>query len=259
MQHRTLGAFASALTLVAAVACGGGGGTDAPAAIPETAAPAAAPVDPATAGNVTGTIMLEGTPPAAESIRMNSDPICVKEASDAETEYYVVGGSGGLGNVFVYVKEGLEGRTFPPASDPVRLDQDGCRYIPHVFGMRVGQTLEVVNSDPTLHNIHGTPAANDEFNTGQPIEGMVFKTVFENAEVMVPFKCDVHGWMDAYVGILDHPYFSTTSEDGSFDLSGLPPGDYVVEAWHEILGAQTQNVTVGEGATAELSFTFTVG
>ena len=259
MQHRTLWAFVSvsALTLVAAGACGGGGDADSPAAMPETPPPAE--IDPATAGNVTGTIMLEGMPPAPETIRMNADPVCVREASDTETEYYVVGESGGLGNVFVYVKEGLEGRTFPPASGSVRLDQDGCRYIPHVFGIRVGQTLEVVNSDPTLHNIHATPAMNDEFNTGQPIEGMVFERVFDSVEVMVPFKCDVHGWMNAYVGVLDHPYFGVTGADGSFDLSGLPPGDYVIEALHEMLGAQTQNVTVGEGATAELSFTFTVG
>ena len=259
MQHRTLWPFVSALILVAAVACGGGGEADAPAGMPETAAPAAAPVDPATAGNIAGSIMLEGTPPAPEAIRMNADPVCLTEATDTETEYYRVGESGGLGNVFVYVKEGLEGRTFPPVSDPVPLEQDGCRYIPHVFGIRVGQTLEVINADPTLHNIHATPATNAEFNTGQPIEGMVYERVFDSVEVMVPFKCDVHSWMNAYVGVLDHPYFEVTGTDGSFDLSGLPPGDYVVEAWHEMLGTQTQNVTVGESETAELSFTFTAG
>ena len=259
MQHRTMWAFVSSLTLVAAVACGGGGETDAPAAMTETAAPSAAPVDPATAGNVAGTIMLEGMPPAPENIRMNADPVCVTEATNTDTDYYSVGESGGLGNVFVYVKEGLAGRTFPPASGSVRLEQDGCRYVPHVFGIRVGQTLEVVNSDPTLHNIHATPAMNDEFNAGQPVEHMVYERVFHSGEVMVPFKCDVHSWMNAYAGVLDHPYFGVTGADGSFDLSGLPPGDYVIEAWHEMLGTQTQNVTVGESATAELSFTFSVG
>jgi len=247
-------AFASALVLVIAVACGGGG-SEAP-----TAAPAAPAFDPSTAGNVMGTITLEGMAPAAEQIRMNSDPACVAEAGDsAPTEYYVVGASGGLGNVFVYVKEGLEGQTFPAASGSIELSQDGCRYIPHVFGIQVGQTLSIVNNDATLHNIHATPAANDEFNTGQPIEGMVYERMFDSPEVMVPFQCDVHGWMNAYVGVLDHPFFGVTGDDGSFDLSGLPPGDYVVEAWHEELGTQTQNVTVGEGATAELNFTFSVG
>lgn len=257
MQHRTLWAFASALALMTTAACGGGGSSEEPAA---PAAPPAAAIDPAMAGNITGSIMLEGTPPAAEAIRMNSDPVCVSESGDdAETQYYIVGGSGGLGNVFVYVKEGLEGQTFPAASGSVQLQQDGCRYLPHVFGVRVGQTLEIVNSDPTLHNIHATPAANDEFNTGQPIEGMVYERVFDAAEVMVPFKCDVHGWMNAYAGVLDHPFFGVTGDDGGFDLNGLPPGDYVVEAWHEMLGTQTQNVTVSEGGTAELSFTFAVG
>ena len=253
MQHRTLWAFASILMLAAAAACGG---SDAPAeAPPEPAAPA---FDPATAGNVTGSIMLEGEPPAAEMIRMNSDPVCVKQATDNETNYYVVGEGGGLGNVFVYVKEGLQG-SFPPSSDTVILDQQGCRYMPHVFGIQVGQTLQVVNSDPTLHNIHATPANNPEFNTGQPIQGMTFDRTFDNVEVMVPFKCDVHGWMNAYLGVLDHPFFAVTTPDGSFDISGLPPGDYVIEAWHEELGTQTQNVTVAEGGTAEMSLTFTAG
>ena len=256
MQHRTLWAFVS-LAILAVAACGGG--SDEPATTAAPAAPAAPAFDPATAGSVMGMITLEGTPPPPEEIRMNSDPACVELATDTQTEYYRVGAEGGLGNVFVYVKEGLEGQSFPAPSESIVLDQKGCRYTPHVFGMRVGQTLEIVNSDMTLHNIHATPANNDEFNTGQPIQGMRYERVFESPEVMVPFKCDVHGWMNAYVGVLEHPYFAVTAEDGKFDISDLPPGDYVVEAWHEELGTQTQNVTVGEGATAELSFTFTAG
>ena len=256
MQYRTMWAFVSALILVTAAACGGG---DAPAPAPPAEAPPAA-IDPATVGNITGTIMLEGEPPAAETIRMNSDPKCVTEAGDdTQTEYYVVSDSGSLGNVFVYVKEGLEGHSFPPATETVVLSQDGCRYRPHVFGVQVGQTVQIVNNDATLHNIHATPSANDEFNMGQPIEGMSSDRTFDTAEIMVPFQCDVHGWMNSYVGVVDHPFFGVTGADGAFDLSGLPPGDYVVEAWHEDLGTQTQNVTVGEGATAELSFTFSVG
>ena len=251
MQHRILWTFASAIVFAAA-ACGGGSSSD------ETTPAAPAPVDPATVGNIMGTITLDGTAPAPEEIRMNSDPVCLTEATNTQTEYYVVGDGGVLANVFVYVKEGLEGRTFPPATGTMTIDQDGCQYHPHVFGVRVGQTLEILNSDPTLHNIHATPSANAEFNMGQPIEGMRFERTFETPEIMVPFKCDVHSWMNAYVGVLDHPYFAVTAEDGGFDISGLPPGDYVIEAWHERLGTQTQNVTIGEGATAELDFTFTV-
>jgi hypothetical protein len=141
----------------------------------------------------------------------------------------------------------------------VSLDQQGCRYSPHVFGIQTGQTLEILNSDPTLHNIHAMPANNREFNTGQPIQGMKTEQSFENVEVMVPFKCDVHGWMNAYAGVLDHPYFAVTTADGGFELSNVPPGTYTVEAWHETLGTQTQSVTVDASGTAEVSFTFTVG
>ena len=254
MQHRTLWAFVSFLILAVAAACGGG--SEAPA---ESAAEPAAPAfDPATAGNVTGSIMFEGEAPAPETIRMNSDPVCAKAATNNQTEYYVVGDGGSLGNVFVYVKSGLQG-SFPPASDTLILDQQGCRYTPHVFGIQVGQTLQVLNSDPTLHNIHATPENNAEFNTGQPIQGMTFDRTFDNVEVMVPFKCDVHGWMNAYVGVLDHPFFAVTGSDGAFDISGLPPGTYTIEAWHEELGTQETEVTVAERGTAEVSFTFPAG
>ena len=125
--------------------------------------------------------------------------------------------------------------------------------------IQVGQTLQILNSDPTLHNIHATPASNEEFNMGQPIQGMQFERTFDNVEVMVPFQCDVHGWMNAYIGVLDHPYFAVTATDGMFDISTLPPGNYVIEAWHEELGTQTQNVTVATGETADVSFTFAIG
>ena len=251
MQHRSLCAFTAVLVLAIASACGGGG-SDAPSEPAEAAAPA---FDPSTAGNIAGTVMLEGEPPEAETIRMNSDPVCVKEATNTETDYYAVGDNGGLGNVFIYVKEGLQG-SFPADSSTVILDQNGCRYTPHVFGIQVGQTLQVVNNDPTLHNIHATPTNNAEFNTGQPIEGMTFDRTFDTAEVMVPFKCDVHGWMNAFVGVVDHPFFSVSGRDGAFDISTLPPGNYVIEAWHEELGTQTQEITVAEGETAPVSFVF---
>ena len=252
MQQRNLWTVLSMLVLATAVACGGGGegGGDAPAA-----APTAPAFDPATAGNVSGMVMFDGELPAAEELMMNSDPVCAMTATNTMSSTFV-GTDGHLGNVFVYVKEGLEGQSFPAATGSVELNQQGCRYTPHVMGIQVGQTLTITNSDMTLHNIHATPAANDEFNMGQPIQGMTFDRTFEQAEVMVPFKCDVHGWMNSYIGVLDHPYFAVTGETGMFDISTLPPGDYVLEAWHESLGTQTQNVTVATGQTAEVSFTF---
>ncbi len=249
MQQRQLWTVLSVLVLAAAAACGGGGGDAVPAA---TAPPA---FDPATAGNLSGMVMFEGELPEAEELRMNSDPNCAELATNTLSNTFV-GSDGHLGNVFVYVKEGLEGQRFPAPSESVAINQQGCRYTPHVMGIQVGQTLQITNSDPTLHNIHATPTANAEFNMGQPIQGMQFERTFENAEVMVPFKCDVHGWMNAYIGVLDHPYFAVTGVEGMFDISTLPPGDYVIEAWHEQLGTQTQNVTVATGQTAEVSFTF---
>ena len=258
MRQRTLWTLVSLAAIAAAGACNSRSDVPPVSIVPDGGGAAANAVGATGTSAVSGMIAIEGAPPAAENIRMNSDPVCVKQATMTETEYYLVGDGGGLGNVFVYVKEGLSG-SYPASGETVVLNQEGCRYTPHVFGVQVGQTVQITNSDPTLHNIHATPAVNAEFNTGQPIQGMSMERTFDNAEVMVPFKCDVHGWMNAYVGVLDHPYFATTGSDGGFDIGNLPAGNYVIEAWHEILGVQTQNVTVGDGATANVSFTFNVG
>jgi hypothetical protein len=125
-----------------------------------------------------------------------------------------------------------------------------------VFGIRVGQRLDIKNSDPTLHNIHALQAANQEFNTGQPIQGQITPRTFQQKEVMIPFKCDVHGWMNAYMGVLDHPYFAVTGSDGTFDMKTLPPGTYTIEAWHEKLGTSSQQVTIGDKETKDISFVF---
>jgi hypothetical protein len=257
MRLRNVWVCALGVTLSVSIAACGGGSQEsaAPAAAP--AAPGAAKVDPATAGDVKGTVTLTGAAPKNEPIRMNADPICVKQATGPQSqETFMVSGDGKLANVFVYVKDGLGNYIYDPPAPGTMLDQKGCRYIPHVFGVRVGQPIEIVNSDPTLHNIHATPKSNAEFNNGQPIQGMKMTHTFKAKEVMVPFKCDVHGWMNAYVGVLDHPYFAVTKEDGSFELKGLPPGTYTIEAWHEKLGATTQSVTIGAKESKEVSFSF---
>jgi plastocyanin len=174
-------------------------------------------------------------------------------------ETFVVGDGGALANVFVYVKDGLGNYVYDTPTEPARIDQRECRYRPHVFGMRVGQPLEILNSDPTLHNIHATPKVNNEFNTGQPIQGMKTTHTFtaKEADVIVPFKCDVHGWMNAYVGVLDHPYFAVTKPDGSFSIPNLPPGSYTLAAWHERLGTQTMPLTVAaKESKSDANFTF---
>jgi plastocyanin len=171
-------------------------------------------------------------------------------------ETVMVGSGGALQNVFVYVKDGLGNLRFPVPARPIVLDQKGCHYVPHVLGVQVGQSVEILNSDNTLHNVHAVPKANQEFNMGQPLPGIKHTHQFSTREVMVPFKCDVHPWMQAWVGVLDHPYFAVTGADGSFSLQGLPPGTYTIEAWHESLGTQTQSVTIGEKESKDVQFSF---
>jgi plastocyanin len=253
MMRRSYSATAIFLISLLAAACGGGNSEQ---AAPPPDAPTTNPVDPATAGNVTGRVSFAGTPPKPAALRMESDPNCVQQGSTTTDETVVVGENGALQNVFVYVKDGLGDLRFPIPSNTVVLDQKGCRYTPHVLGVQVGQSIDVLNSDPTLHNVHAVPTSNQEFNTGQPLAGMKHQHRFSTREVMVPFKCDVHPWMRAYVGVLDHPYFAVTGADGSFELKGLPPGTYTVEAWHESLGTQTQTVTIGAKETGTTAFEF---
>jgi hypothetical protein len=254
MRLRNVWVGALALALAATVAaCGGKQETSSTSAEPP---PGATKVDAATAGEVSGTVSLDGAAPMNEPIKMNADPVCVtKNTTPQFQETYQVA-DGKLANVFVYIKDGLGNYVYDTPTEPATIDQMNCRYHPHVFGMRVNQPLQIINSDPTLHNIHAQPKSNKEFNNGQPIQGMKMTHMWETKEVMVPFKCDVHGWMNAYVGVLDHPYFAVTGKDGKFDLKTVPPGTYTIEAWHEKLGAMTQSVTLGPKETKEITFTF---
>lgn len=199
------------------------------------------------AGTVTGKVNFTAAAPQMEPISMNADPVCAGlHTEPVYAETVLVNANGTIKNVFVHVKEGLEGQTFPAPAEPVTLDQKGCRYHPHVFGIQVGQPLEIINSDSTLHNVHSLAEKSKQFNLGMPIQGMKLKKTFENPEVMAKFKCDVHPWMSAYAGVLTHSYFSVTGEEGTFEIKDLPAGEYTIEAWHEHYGTQTQKVTVGE-------------
>ena len=224
-------------------------------AAPSTAAapaPAATPIDPATAASISGTVSFTGTAPKGAKIDMSQDPAC-KGTNMAET---VTADGGKLSNVFVYVKDGLGTRTFDTPKDPVTIDQSGCKYHPHVLGLMTGQTLKIVNSDPTTHNIHPTPAANREWNESQPPQAPALEKNFAREEIMLPVKCNQHPWMKMYVNVVKSPFYAVTGPDGKFEIKGLPPGTYTIAFVQEKLGTQEQKVTLAakDSKTVDASF-----
>lgn len=220
----------------------------------EKAAPAqpATPIDPATVATVSGTVKFDGTAPKPAKIDMSQDPAC-KGSNEAET---IVDNGGKLANVFVYVKDGLGSRTFDVPKESVTIDQNGCRYHPHVLGAMTGQNIEIKNSDATTHNIHPTPQSNREWNESQPPQAAPLEKSFAREEIMLPVKCNQHPWMKMYVNVVKSPFFAVTDKDGKYELKGLPPGDYTIAFVQEKLGEQTQKVTVApkDSKTVDMAF-----
>jgi hypothetical protein len=222
-----------------------------------TAALIAASIHMVSAGDITGKVKLKGTAPAERPISFGqSEPTCgpLHKGKPLTTRHYVVGADHGLGNVFVYIKEGAK-PTPPPGEGPT-LDQVGCEYQPFMMGVQAGQKFKIKNSDPFMHNIHAMPkpgSGNKEFNNAQPVP-MVSEKVFDKPEVLLKMKCDVHEWMFAYIGVVDHPYFAVTDKDGSFKLSNVPAGDYTIEAVHVKAGRKTQKVTLGASDSKTADF-----
>jgi len=208
---------------------------------------------------VKGIVKFDGTPPASKRIDMSQDSNCAKAGGSSMTDDVQVA-DGKLANVFVYVKGGkIDGYSYPTPSSPVTLDQQGCRYHPRVMGIQVNQAFRVTNSDPTTHNVHPTPKVNREWNQSQTQGQAAIEEKFLRQETLVPVKCNQHPWMKAHVGVLAHPYFAVTAQDGSYTIKGVPPGTYTVVAWHETFGEQTMSVTVGAKESKTQDFTFKVG
>ncbi|HEU4520552.1 MAG TPA: carboxypeptidase regulatory-like domain-containing protein [Thermoanaerobaculia bacterium] len=258
-----------ATTLVAALgACGGGkevpdygddidDEVEQPAAGTAAGAPAAAPAAAvANAATLTGLVKFEGTPAPMPALQMGADPFCAAhhKGQPARDEDVVVGPTGELANVLVYVKNAPAA---PPNTTPALLDQQGCQYIPHVSAVQVNQPVNIRNSDNTLHNVHAMPEVNRQFNEGQPVQGMTSTKKFDKVE-MKPFriKCDVHGWMESYMAVLPHSWHGVSQANGNFTIANLPPGSYTLVAWHEKFGTQEQQVQVGPNEQKQVTFTF---
>ena len=243
------------LTLIALVALGCHSPTPTQPAQP--AAVQYFKVDPATAGRIHGTIHFTGKKPTPKLIDMSNDPACVDaHKGKPYDESLLIGPHGTVANAFVYIEKGLEGKTFETPSTPVVINQQGCWFRPRVLGIQVGQPFQVVNSDPVTHNIHPMPAMNHEWNHSQGPGDDPITRKFTKPEIMIPVKCNIHSWMHAFIGVLDHPYFATTNDDGSFTLPNLPPGTYTVAVWQEKLGTQRQQITVAPGQNIAADFSY---
>ncbi len=209
-------------------------------------------------GTVSGKVVFEGQAPAPQPIHFGAERQCALMHGDKMpvNEDLVVNPNGTVRWTLVYVKEGVTGPYTAP-DEAVVIDQVGCVFVPHAAAAMKGQKVTFKNSDPVLHNVRDMPKMSKAFNIAQPVQGMTTTKTIDTAETGIQLRCDVHFWMRSYLHVLDHPFYAVTGEDGTFELKGLPPGDYVIEAWHEKLGTRTASVKIeeGKGATADLIFT----
>ena len=257
MSLHKLGALMLVVLFAYTVGCGG---EEAP--VTEEAAPAEDyfEVDAATAATVTGKVTFEGDAPSNPRINMGAEPDCQGlHSGSVHAEVYMVGDGGALANTFVWVKGGLEGKKFATPSSSVGLDQKGCIYKPHVIALQTRQALAVSNSDPTTHNVHPLPKVNREWNKSQTANAPVIERKFSRQEIMLPVKCNIHPWMRSYINVVDHPFFAVTGADGSFEIKGLPPGTYTIEAVHERFKEQEMSVTVGDSESKQVDFSYKAG
>ena len=213
-------------------------------------------IDPETTGTLKGKVRFDGTPPANLKLPVGGNAECSALHSGPAFDEAVVVKDGRLQNVLVYVKSGLENHVFAWPKEPVRIANERCIYVPRVAGAQTHQTIEFVNNDPTAHNIHGFSSQGD-FNFTLLGKGITNTVKLRKPELVMNVKCDLHPWMKGSVGVFSHPFFRVTGPDGSFEMTGLPAGDYEIEAWHERLGTQTVKKKLDAKASLDVEFVFT--
>ncbi len=215
---------------------------------------------PAMAATVMGTVVYEGRAPRMRPLPVDADPACaaMHEEDPLLTEFLVLGEGQSVANTLVYIEKGLpEGKSYPVPEEAFVVSQQGCRYGPHVFGVRAGQTVKFTNPDGLQHNVHPLPEENREVNRAMSKTEQEFTHVFQKPEPPFRIKCDVHTWMEAYCAVFDHPFFDVTEKEGKFRIEGLEPGEYTVKAWHEVLGTRQSTITVTDDEPAVVNFSFT--
>jgi hypothetical protein len=241
--------FLVGVCLILNFACGGG----------DSAKPARqpTPLDLSTTGTVSGVVRFEGGAPEQSVMQLSGWSECAAQHPEGNPRAGdILVNDGKLQNAMVYVKDGLGERVFAVPTAPVVLDQKGCVFTPRILGAQTDQPLQMLNSDPFAHNVHGFPKNSSAWNFSLGVKGASRTTSVDKPEAMIEIKCDIHPWMRAYLGVFDHPYFSLSAPDGRFTLKDLPPGDYTIEAWHERFGVQSQKITLDAKETKEVEFTF---
>jgi hypothetical protein len=205
-------------------------------------------------GTISGKVTYEGTPAKAKTIDMSKEPSCAKQhETPVTTEGVVTGPNNTLANVVVYISAGAPDESAP--SQPVKFEQKGCQYIPHVLAFQVNQPLEIVNDDQTSHNIHPRPTINREWNKSQPSGSPPDIEKYDKPE-FIPVKCNIHPWMSGQFAVMKNSHYAISSGDGAYSLPNLPPGKYTVTAWHESYGDQTMEVTIAGAETKAVNFVF---
>lgn len=203
---------------------------------------------------VRGTVTLKGQAPKQKLINLaNALDVQRQAPVGLRSERVVVDLNNHVQWAFVYVKTGLENRRYVPPSYPVSLQIDGYRFSPHAFGIMVGQPLEICNVDSNLHTFHTVTNLNLNM-VSLPLRRPVGETRFSFSEAMASIRCDVHPWEQAWVGVLPHPFCAVTGPDGSYEIRGLPPGKYVLEAWHEYYTPVSVNIEIATGGVAAVDF-----